>query len=248
VTGVDFTGALYVRGSQGEIKVYVCLFTCAVTRAVHLEVVADLSVETFLLALRRFSGRRSTPKVMISDNASTYLAAADELKQLFDSTLLSDTLNRQGIDWRFIPKRAPWFGGFWERLIGLTKQTLKKILGRTFTTLPILQTLIVEVEAVLNDRLLTYLSSDIRDPQPLTPSNLIYGHRIVMLPHLLCEDDETTDESFQMDGSDALMRKRAKTQALILKHFWVRWKQEYLTSLGGLPVRITKMSRSVILF
>jgi len=91
--------------------------------------------------------------------------------------------------------------------------------------------LIVEVEAVLNDRPLTYLSSDIRDPQPLTPSNLIYGHRIVMLPHLLCEDDETTDESFQMDGSDALMRKRAKTQALILKHFWVRWKQEYLTSL-----------------
>ena len=52
-----------------------------------------------------------------------------------------------------------------------------------------------------------------------------------MLPHLLCEDDEITDESFQIDGSDALMRKRAKTQALILKHFWVRWKQDYLTSL-----------------
>ena len=56
MTGVDFTGALYVRGSQGEIKVYVCLFSYAVTRAVHLEVVTDLSVETFLLALRRFSG------------------------------------------------------------------------------------------------------------------------------------------------------------------------------------------------
>ena len=231
VTGVDFTGALYVRGSEGEIKVYVCLFTCAVTRAVHLEVVTDLSVETFLLALRRFSGRRSTPKTMISDNASTYMAAADELKQLFNLTLLSDTLNRRGIDWKFIPKRAPWFGGFWECLIGLTKLTLKKMLGRTFTTLPILQTLIVEVEAVLNDRPLTYLSSDIKDLQPLTPSNLIYGHHIVMLPHLLCEDDETTDESFQIGGSDTLLRRRAKTQALLMKHFWVRWKQEYLTSL-----------------
>lgn len=52
VTGVDFTGALYVRGLEGEMKVYVCLFTCAVTRAVHLEVVTDLSVKTFLLALR----------------------------------------------------------------------------------------------------------------------------------------------------------------------------------------------------
>ena len=173
VTGVDFTGALYVRGPEGEMKVYVCLFTCAVTRAVHLEVVTNLSVETFLLALRRFSGRRYTPKTIISDNASTYMAAADELKQLFNSPLLSDTLNRRGINWKFIPKRAPWFGGFWERLIGLTKLTLKKMLGRTFTTLPILQTLIFEVEAVLNDRPLTYLSSDIKDPQPLTPSDLI---------------------------------------------------------------------------
>ena len=76
VTGVDFTGALYVRNSNGEIKVYICLFTWAVTRAIH---VTDMSVETFLLALRRFSSRRSTPNTMISDNASTYQAAADEL-------------------------------------------------------------------------------------------------------------------------------------------------------------------------
>ena len=105
------------------------------------------------------------------------------------------------------------------------------MLGRTFTTLPILQILIIEVEAILNDRPLTYLSSDIKDPQHWTPSNLIYGHRIVLIPHLLCEDYETTDESFQIGGSDSLLRKRAKTQTLIMKHFWVRWKQEYLTSL-----------------
>ena len=71
---------------------------------------------------------------MISDNASTYLAAADELKELFTSPLLSDALSRKGVQWQFIPKRAPWYGGFWERLIGLTKVSLKKILGRTFTT------------------------------------------------------------------------------------------------------------------
>ena len=93
------------------------------------------------------------------------------------------------------------------------------MLGRTFTTLPILQTLIVEVEAVLNNRPLTHLSFDIKDPQPLTPCNLIYGHHIVMLPHLLCKDDETTDESFQIGESDSLLRKRAKTQTLLMKHF-----------------------------
>ena len=54
VTGVDFTGALYVRNSKGENKVYICLFTCGLTRAVHLEVVSDLNLETFLQAFRRF--------------------------------------------------------------------------------------------------------------------------------------------------------------------------------------------------
>ena len=105
------------------------------------------------------------------------------------------------------------------------------MLGRIFTTLPILQTLNVEFGAILNNRPLTYLSSDIKDLQPLTPSNHIYSHRIVIMPFLLCKDDETADESFQIGGSDSLLRKRAKTQALIMKHFWVRWKQEYLTSL-----------------
>ena len=72
VTGVDFTGELYVRNSKNESKIYICLFTCAATRAVHLEVVSDLSVGTFLLAVRRFASRQSLPDVMISDNATTY--------------------------------------------------------------------------------------------------------------------------------------------------------------------------------
>ena len=80
VTGVDFTGALYVRTTEGERKVYLCLFTCAASRAIHLEIVTDLTVESFLQAFRRFAGRRSIPKLLLSDNASTYLAAAEELK------------------------------------------------------------------------------------------------------------------------------------------------------------------------
>ena len=88
VTGVDVTGALYVRDMGKESKVYVCLFTCAVTRAVHLEIVTDLTTENFMQAFRRFSSRKSLPKIMISDNASTYLAAANELDELFNSTSL----------------------------------------------------------------------------------------------------------------------------------------------------------------
>ena len=56
-----------MRGRGDENKVYVCLFTCAVSRAVHLEIVTDLSVETFLQAFRRFSSRKSLPKILVSD-------------------------------------------------------------------------------------------------------------------------------------------------------------------------------------
>ena len=69
ITGIDFTGALYVRQDSTENKVYICLFTCATSRAIHLEVVTDLTVENFFLAFRRFTSRRSVPKIVVSDNA-----------------------------------------------------------------------------------------------------------------------------------------------------------------------------------
>ena len=119
VTGIDFTGALYIRAPEGETKVYICLFTCASTQAVHLEVVSDLSEETFMQAFRRFSSRKSLPRVIISDNATTFMSAADDLKALFKSHTIRENLNNQGVEWRFIPRRVPWYGGYWERLIGL---------------------------------------------------------------------------------------------------------------------------------
>ena len=224
VTGVDFTGPLYVRSESSETKCYICLFTCAVTRAVHLEVVSDLTERSFLQAFRRFASRKSLPYHMISDNASTYLAAADELKQLFQSPSLKESLSRQGVEWQFIPKRAPWYGGFWERLIGLTKKAIKKTLGRALSTLTELQTLAVEVEAILNDRPHV---SDVSDEEPLTPSHLLYGRRITHLPYPEIEN-EVSDPTF---GDESPLRQRANKQALILQQFWYRWKHEYLTSL-----------------
>ena len=110
----------------------------------------------------------------------------------------------------------------------MTKSSLKKVLGRTFTTLSTLQTVIVEIEGILNDRPLTYISSDIKDPEPLTPAHLLYGRRIVPLPYHRVEEDELDDPEF---GGTSTIMKRAKVQALMLKHFWTRWKSEYLTTL-----------------
>ena len=131
--------------------------------------------------------------------------------------------------WRFIPKRAPWYGGFWERLIGLTKMSLKKVLGRAYVSLIMLQTLVVEVEATLNDRPLTHVSCDITDAEPITPAHLLYGRRITSLPFRQVEDDEVVDPTFG-EGKDVVER-RTRQLASVLQHFRSRWKHEYLTSL-----------------
>ena len=96
---------------QGEDKVYICLFTCGITQAVHLEVVTDLNVETFMQAFRRFDCHKSLPQVIILDNASTYTSAAIELEQLLNSTKLNETLSLKGVRWQFIPKRTPGMEG-----------------------------------------------------------------------------------------------------------------------------------------
>jgi len=227
VTGVDFIGALFVCCMEKEQKVYICLFTCANTRAIHLEVVTDLTEETFLLEFRRFAGRRSLPKLMISDNASTYQSAAKELEMMLSSATLSEQLMKQGTTWQFIPKRAPWYGGFWERLIGLTKTTLKKVFGRTFISLSTLQTIAVEVEAVLNDRPLMYISTDLDDPEPLCPSHLLYGQTIITLQYPCASKEDISDPDYT-PYTAPIVRESFTRQAQILE---VRWKQEYLTAL-----------------
>jgi len=75
----------------------------------------------------------------------------------------------------FYTKDSPLVWGFWERLIGLTKTALRKVLGKALVILPVLQTVIVEIEAILNDRPLTYVSMELRDPEPLTSSHLLCG-------------------------------------------------------------------------
>ena len=229
ITGVDFTGALYVKQHNGEEgKAYICLFTCATSRAVHLEVVTDLSTASFLLAFRQFAARRSLPQVIMSDNATTYTSAAEELNDLLSSEEVRTALGREGIAWKFIPKKAPWFGGYWERLIGLTKASIKKTLGRAHITLLTLQTIIVEVEALLNDRPLTYISDDILDPDPLTPAHMLHGRRLTRLPHVRATMEELQDPNYH--GAEQV-RRDTKIQSILLDHFTTRWKREYLTSL-----------------
>lgn len=165
VTGVDFAGPLYLK--TGE-KVWVCLFTCAVYRAVHLELTISLSTASFLQAFRRFVARRGRPKIIYSDNGTNFVGAANAFSKLNWTKIVEET-SVQRIMWRFNPPTASWWGGFWERLIGVLKSLLRKVLGRASLFYEDLLTLLCDCEAIINTRPLTYISSDPSDLVALTP-------------------------------------------------------------------------------
>ena len=224
-TGIDLAGPLYIKG-HGEPKAWVCLFTCCSTRAVHLEVVPDLTTETFIRAFKRFSSRRGIPGRIISDNAQTFKAADQKIQALTKDPEVQDQLERKNIHWKFIVEKAPWQGGMYERMIKSAKRCLKKAIGRASLTLEELMTLVAEVEAVLNSRPLSYLSSDDQE-EPLTPSHLVTGNRILSLPDPSIRDGE--DPSYEPTHES--LSRRMKALCEIKAKFWNRWKSEYLQEL-----------------
>ena len=189
-TGVGFAGPLHVKNAtNGTDKVYIALFSCCVTRALHLDLVKDLSATKFLRCLRRFSARRGTPALIVSDNAKTFKATARALKKLFNCETLQGYLGENRIEWKFNLERAPWWGGFFERMVQSVKRCLRNVLGNARLTFDELLTTLVEVEGTLNSRPLTYVYDEVGS-EPLTPSHLMVGRRLMSMP-----DGEVGDDS-----------------------------------------------------
>ena len=226
VTGVDFAGPVYIHDTQKQWqKVYICLFTCAVTRAVHLELVPNLLTPTFILTLRKFFARRGTSSVIYSDNAKTFKKADRYLQALKQDRNVSDYLTGQKIEWRFSPGLAPWWGGWWERMVRTTKEMLRKTIGRSTLTFLQLETVLLEIEATVNSRPLTYMTDGDGEPQALTPSHLVSGRRILSRPSKP-PPAILTDSA----GRGALISRESRQRKLI-STFWQRWRTEYLFDL-----------------
>ena len=97
-----------MKGKDEQMsKVYIALFTCCVTRAVHLELVVDLSIDTFKRCLRRFIARRGVPTLMVSDNTKTFKGIDKELRVLYSHPLVREEVENRRIQWRFNLERAP---------------------------------------------------------------------------------------------------------------------------------------------
>ena len=213
VTGLDHGGPLYCSDCPGK-KFYVLLFTCAVVRALHLELVESLSGEATVMALKRFYSRRGVPAILMSDNALGFKSAARQQLKMFGP---------DGPEWRFIVPRSPWWGGFWEILIRSVKSALKKSVGLRCLSRVELETVLHEVEGCINSRPLTYQSSSLDGDSPLTPSHFLLGRTVLSKPVV----DGDGHFSVSRDGLFSHLSYRDEQ----LEKFWYLWVNSYLRSL-----------------
>ena len=239
VCGVDYTGAITLTGDGVSSKHYICLFTCAKIRAIHLEVVDDLTSEGFINAFRRFAARRSCPRKIISDNGTNFVGAEPLLREIFEHPDVKTMLKVRNCTWHFVTPRAPWQNGFTERLIGVVKGSLRKTLHKSRINADELRTVITEIESRVNNRPLTYIDSSNVTIEPITPSHLLYGYRLETIPQVNLEDQvedpdvETSSTRKDLIKSYNNMKKRLDA--------WDRhWCNDYLLSLrersyGGSP-------------
>ncbi|XP_037930618.1 uncharacterized protein LOC119665469 [Teleopsis dalmanni] len=225
--GIEFFGPLLVhykiRGKQ-PTKVYLAVFCCFATKVVHLEVVGDLSTVAFIRALKRFLGKIGHCKSLHCDNATNFVGANNKFNELLSSLHAAEsqesiitTCANVGIQFNFIPSRAPHIGELWKAAVKSAKHLLMKSVATASLTYEKLETVVIE--AILNSRPLTPLSSNANDYIALTP-----GHFLIGEP--LTSRVDVTSNQLQ-----AGLLTRWKLVSHLKNQFWNRWSQEYLTEL-----------------
>ena len=153
----------------------------------HIELVSDLTTEAFLAALKRFLARRGKAKHIYSDNGRTFVSANRGLRELYKlltsaEPIIRDHITLEQVTWHFTPPRAPHFGGIWEAAVKSMKGHLVKMIGSHLLTFEAMNTYLIEIEAILNSRPITLISSDLNDLTALTPSHLLIGDVLTKIP------------------------------------------------------------------
>ena len=229
-TGIDYTGHLWVRDKKGEkVKVYILIFTCFNTRAVHLEAVDAMSTSEFILAFVRFVNRYGIPSVVYSDNAKSFIQAGGIIEQLLSSSEFEESFRIASIGHKTIPIYAAWYGAVWERLIKTVKQCLFKVMGRSVPTLPEFVTFLSDIQKILNNRPLTYRSCE-NEIDIITPNHFLVGRPI---PSIMFGDFEQVPEwefGEDEDYSSHLLQV-LNLRDFLYGEFKERWLSEYLTNL-----------------
>lgn len=223
--GCDCFGPFSIQEGRKVMKKYGVLFTCLASRAIHLEMIDDLSTDAFINALRCLIALRGPVRTVYCDQGTNFIGAANELKRNCEDTPenLKKHLAKEGCQFYFNTPGSSHMGGVWERQIRSVRNTLSGLLSGRNHKLDssCLRTLFYEVAAIVNSRPLSAeVLSQANGPKPLTPNHLLTQKTDLPLP-----------PPGRFDSSDEYSRKRWRRVQSIAEAFWKRWKHEYLTSL-----------------
>ncbi|XP_017468972.1 PREDICTED: uncharacterized protein LOC108360974 [Rhagoletis zephyria] len=227
--GIDYAGPIDIKMIDREgnqivrQKVWIAVFVCLKTRAVHLDLVTDLTTIAFIACYERFVSRRGRCERIYSDNGTAFVGAAKDIKRAMESWHKEDVfqhLSVKGTEWRFMTPAAPHQGGIYEAAVKSMKHHLVRVIGLRVLPFEQLRTLLAQVEAILNSRPLHPLSDDPEDFQALTPGHLLNGEPLV-LPLPFAIPETSSSKGVQ------LWKERQR----MVKTFWERWHNEYLTTL-----------------
>lgn len=205
--GIDCFGPFTVKERRSELKRYGLMVTCLASRAIHIEVLDDMSTTAFINGLRNVIAIRGPVREIYCDRGTNFIGAISELT--------GDGV----VKFKVNPPSASHMGGVWERMIRTARNVLQGLLrthgGRLNTSS--LRTLLYEVMAIMNSR---PLSAVTEEDMPLTPNMLLTMKSDVVIP-----------PPGEYAEADIYARKRWRAVQYLANTFWNRWKNEYLSQL-----------------
>lgn len=223
ITGIDVAGPFTQKNGK---KLWVVIYTCALYRAVHLDVIEKMTTPAFIKSLGSFIRRYRRPEVAYSDNGSNFRGAVNYFKKL-NWDKIQQSVGVIPIDWRFNVSLGSWWGGWWERLIRSVKDMIRRSLGNGNVCKKEFEAVLATIADVMNGRPLTYLSEDSTDLEALTPEMFLRPFGNARFPE---EDHLNADK----------MRFRLNYVRTLQTELRERWRREYLSQLVARPQKVTR--------
>lgn len=229
-TAVDYTGVIWIKMSNGRgakmQRAYISIFVCMSTKAIHIELVSDMTAAAFIAAFRRLVARRGAIRNLYSDNGTNFVKAnkilrenADNIDENEYNSAICGELAKNGTKWSFSPPGGPHFNGLAEAGVKSVKLHLKKTMGDSKLTFEELSTLLAQIEACVNSRPLCTLSTSPDDAGALTPSHFLIGEAAILPP-----------EQNYLESKITWLSRWQRVQQMS-QYFWKRWQADYLNEL-----------------
>ena len=190
--------------------------------------------------------RKGTPSTIISDNGITFKSTGKHVKRICKDEELQGYLTARRLDWTFNVAKAPWQGGFFERMLWIMKSTLYIVLGRSKLSFREVKTLLMQVNGLMNNSPLTYQTYELED-DPLTSNHMMFGYA---LPNIASDINTEIDDD---ENYLATVNKRLKYISSVKAHLWKRWTREYLQGLqeyqrqNKTPARVPEVGEIVLI-